>query len=176
MAVVVNDGNEKQQPLGINKKNQIQKQKQKHNNNNSRGEGWCRGGAPPRNSSIIFAGALIISRNYPDSHRIPQTEDTEEDIYKNLLSTVFSANWQLHVVERMEEAAPNPSHASSNDAAVVICYQGNVVLMVSSSTKSPHLDEDNCTETTVAAAAVAENMNATTNVPANAMTTTSNTT
>jgi 20S proteasome alpha/beta subunit len=87
-------------------------------------------------------------------------KNAEEDFYKNLPPTVFSGNGRLHSVERMAEAASNPDDASSN-VAVAICYDGGVVV-VSSSTKSPHLDDDNCTVATLNNATVMASTNTTT--------------
>lgn len=74
-----------------------------------------------------------------------KNKNPDEDYYKKLPPIVFSGNGRLYSVERMVEAASNPEDASSN-VAVAICYQGGVV-MVSSATKSPHLEDDNCTVT-----------------------------
>jgi hypothetical protein len=95
--------------------------------------------------------------------------NAEEDFYKNLPPTVFSGNGRLHSVERMAEAASNPGDASSN-VAVAICYDGGVVV-VSASTKSPHLDDDNCTVATLNATKVAPSTNTTSSNATNSNTT-----
>jgi 20S proteasome alpha/beta subunit len=70
----------------------------------------------------------------------------EEDIYKRMPHTVFSSSGRLYLVEQMVEEASNPEDASSN-VAVAITFESGI-LVVSSATRSPHLDEDvNCTDT-----------------------------
>lgn len=101
--------------------------------------------ASPRSLSVLF-----ILTSLAGSSTAPwQTQSKnalEESMYTNMPPTIFSSNGRLYSVERMVDAASSADDVSSNVVAAIACDEGIVV--VSCRTQSPHLDDDNCTETT----------------------------
>ena len=96
---------------------------------------------------LLALPSLVLSSSAPWQTQSSKNA-LEEDMYKNMPPTIFSANGRLYSVERMAEAASNPEDVSSN-VVVALAYKDGIVV-VSSRTQSPHLDEDNCTDTTTA--------------------------
>jgi 20S proteasome alpha/beta subunit len=101
--------------------------------------------ASPRSLSLLFIlTSLAGSSTAPWQTQIKNA--VEESMYTNMPPTIFSPSGRLYSVERKVEAASNADDVSSNVVAAIACEEG--IVIVSCRTQSPHLDDDNCTETT----------------------------